>query len=525
MFHLNSSMATTVIALAFIGILNPIAGASGNRPADFDKDGRDDLAVGVPSDVVSGRPGAGSIHLFNGDDDEGLELELSGLGTQDLSDVADVAETNDHFGEAMAWGDFDGDGYSDVAVGVPFEDVGTVADAGAVHVVYGGVESISLDGAQFFTQNSAGIADTAETGDRFGLALATGDFNNDGYDDLAIGVPYEDLAGTNDAGAVHVMYGSAIGLKTTGSQLWTQDLGAMLDQAEAGDRFGLSLVAGDFTGDGYDELAIGIPYEDLIGAANAGAVSLIKGTASKLTSSGNQFWTQNSPGVADTCEANDHFGLTLAAGDFNGDNADDLAIGVPDEDLGLSITNCGAVNVLYSSLGLLRSTNSQFWSQSSSSVPETAEDDDRFGFALAAGDTTNDGYDELLIGVPNESVGSVANAGAVHALRGSAARLTTAGTFLLTQNTAGITDLAETGDGFGQSLTLGDFDGDGFIDAAIGVPFENIGSISDAGAVNVIFGGGSGYTSSGNMFFHQNTPNVEGSCGAGDQFGGQRVHL
>ena len=80
--------------------------------------------------------------------------------------------------------DFNGDGYADLAIGVPAEDVGTLLNAGAVNVIYGSSSGLSATKAKtnpLWTQNSGGIADLAEAGDQFGSSLATGDFNNDGF--------------------------------------------------------------------------------------------------------------------------------------------------------------------------------------------------------------------------------------------------------------------------------------------------------------------------------------------------------
>src|SRR5438067_69051 len=84
--------------------------------------------------------------------------------------------------------------------------------------------------------------------------VAKGDFNGDGIADLAIGVPLADVGGVPDAGAVHVIYGSATGLTATGNQMFTQGSNGVLDRAELNDRFGSALAAGDFNGDGYSDL-------------------------------------------------------------------------------------------------------------------------------------------------------------------------------------------------------------------------------------------------------------------------------
>jgi len=156
--------------------------------------------------------------------------------------VVGTAETGDHFGHALATGDFNHDGIADLAVGLAFEDVGTIVDAGAVTVLYGTAGGLSGTGSQQFTENTTGVVGTAETGDSFGEMLASSDFNNDGVDDVAVGLPMEDVGTLMDAGAVTVLYGTAGGLGGAGSQQFTENTTGVVGTAETGDHFGHALA-------------------------------------------------------------------------------------------------------------------------------------------------------------------------------------------------------------------------------------------------------------------------------------------
>src|SRR4051794_34490794 len=90
---------------------------------------------------------------------------------------------------SMAVGDFNGDGKADLAISAPGETVGGAANAGGVNVLYGPSHGLDSAGNQFWSEAILSVLGTPRANDRYGAALAVGDFNRDGKDDLAIGVP------------------------------------------------------------------------------------------------------------------------------------------------------------------------------------------------------------------------------------------------------------------------------------------------------------------------------------------------
>jgi hypothetical protein len=488
------------------------APAAGSLRADFNQDGFADLAIGAPEEDVGAIAGAGAVNVLYGTAD-GLSGAGSQFLTQDSPGVGGSAEAVDDFGRSLATGDFDHDGFADLAVAAPSEDVGGVVDAGAVNVLYGSAGGLTGTGSQYFTQDSRGVGSSAEANDYFGSELTAGDFDHDGYTDLAIGVIFEDVGSVFNAGGVNVLYGGAGGLTGVGSQFFTQDSPGVASSAEALANFGLALAAGDFDQDGSADLAIGSLEDD-----TAGAVTVLYGSTAGLTGAGSQRFTQDTPGVGSTAEGGDDFGAALTAGDFNGDGFADLAVGASGEEVG-GFFAAGAVNVLYGSAGGLTGTGSQYVTQNTSGVGGSAENGDVFGFALAAGDFDHDGYADLAIGAPSEDLGGGFEVGAVNVLYGSAGGLTGVGSQYFTQDSPGVGSSAEGSDLFGYVLATADFNLDGFADLAVGAPGETIGAAFDAGAVNVLYGSAGGLTGTGSQYITQNTAGVASGAEEEDFFG------
>jgi hypothetical protein len=358
--------------------------------------------------------------------------------------------------------DFNGDGYQDLAIASRYEDVGSKEDAGAVSIIYGSETGLQANSPadQFWHGDSPGVDSTASAFTLFGGILESGDFNGDGYDDLAIGSHVEDIGSIDAGGGVNVLYGSAKGLQSSSpaDQFWSQNSPGVQNSVEEGDHFGGYLSSADFNGDGFDDLAITAWGETVGTVFQAGAVNILYGSGNGLQASSpdDQFWNQNTSGVEDVAEDRDGLGGTTA-GDFNNDGYDDLAITVTNEGIDGTVLS-GAVHILYGSAGGLQtsSPSDQFWHQNSPGVDDSAEDLDAFGFigSVRAGDFNNDGYFDLAVGAAQEDTHGLADVGVVHILYGSDAGLQTSDPAdqLWEQDAAGVEDVAEADDTFGSSL-------------------------------------------------------------------------
>jgi hypothetical protein len=335
---------------------------------DFNGNGKADLAISAINNSAGALNvrGCGELQIIYGST---AGLIGTGNSTWDPTTIGIVGEgqVNEHFGAALAAGDFNGDGYADIAVASPYKD-GAVTDCGAVTVIYGSASGLTAAGNQFFAKLGAQIVQADEIGtdpaganDRFGYALAVGDFSNDGITDLAIGIPGESVNGNAGAGAFEIVSGSSSGLSLAGSvPFWNQDNLANGTVSQTNAQFGSALTVGDFNGDGWLDLAVGVPGQTVNGTSNAGAINLVYGTATGLSAAGGQFWTQDSVATGYASQANAQFGSVLAAGQANADAYVDLVVAAPGQTIPSTVRPCG-VNLLFGSALGLGATGNQFW--------------------------------------------------------------------------------------------------------------------------------------------------------------------
>lgn len=443
-----------------------------------------------------------------------LDLDVSGLETS----------VDDNFGHALSHGDYNGDGYMDLAVGIPdydlyFLNVLVAENTGAVLVYWGGPQGVKANNTQLLYQVNT---DEPEDDDLFGWALSSGDFNNDGLDDLVVGIPKEDVydsisAGVVDAGAVNVFYGHATDFGDA-ADIIHEASGAQPETApDENDQFGKVLATGDFNDDGFADLVVGVYLQDFgtTGSVNnGGKIAVYYGSAAGIDVDSYEYISQNTFNVLDSNESGDLFGRSLAAGDFTGDGIDDLAVGVPGESIG-GLADAGMVQLFRGSTVSGVSTNDSLYSQDT--LNGALEADDGFGHALAAGDINGDGIDDLVVGIWKEDIGSVVNAGAVQVLMGTNGAAGPSNSFgpIITQDNSQVIGTAAGGDRFGQNVLLYDLDNDGYDDLIVGSPRDNIigsGPIVDSGGgVNVLFSNGTDISLVNDLYFTAND--------IGDRFG------
>lgn len=411
--------------------------------------------------------------------------------------------------------DFNGDGYADLAVGVPDGAVGGKAKAGYVTVLRGGPSGLGKHGSYRITQATPEIPGTPEAGDRFGASVALRDLNGDGVAELLVGAPGEDVTGRGkDAGVVVAVAGSRNG-PTHGANVAVG--------TTAGAAYGMSVAAADLTGDGGPDVVIGGKDKVVLHAVVNRGEDVVLATVlatpmgerapvlatGDFTADGTDdlaiaYWTEqpfrqshvrlwtweeSEQGMVNVWNT-DNAGVTsLAAGDFDGDGLDDLALGECREIADENIDDpCGperyalggGIHIAYGHAGGSFGLRSQTLNQDTPGVHGRAETGDRFGAALAVTDVNGDGRDDLVVGAPGEAIGTRKGAGAVTLLLGRTGGLLDASgkasSVPLNQGTPGVPGAAEAKDAFGAAVTAGDFDRDGRADLAIGSPGENASS-------------------------------------------------
>ncbi|MGW2424315.1 FG-GAP-like repeat-containing protein [Streptomyces sp. NPDC001709] len=362
--------------------------------------------------------------------------------------------------------DFNGDGYHDLAIGAPDGAVNVpgpdgnptrALSAGYVTVSYGSKYGAQKTGLKAVTQNSPGVPGDAGQDQRFGRTLANGDFNADGYADLAVASRSKTLD------EVSLLWGSPTGLRS----------GARIPGSEAGPGFGTVLKAGDFTGDGKTDLIVGYSmairlyrgpftadgtpasvqpvdvgamfnYTDAQKRLAVGRIN--KGPADDLVVLGEErrrgrVLLGGASGLRQT-PATVQGGDSVVIADFDKDGYGDVAVGDSAYDRD-SERHAGRVQISYgASGGVDENRVTKTFTEDSTGIPGGVEAGDGFGIDVAAGDLNRDGYPELIVGAPGEHHATCEHCyisgGGMYVLKGSTKGVTGTGAAFYAYNTAGL---------------------------------------------------------------------------------------
>jgi hypothetical protein len=443
-----------------VGLSGTAAAQLAARAPDFNGDTRPDFAVSAPyqRQTAGGAP-VGMVMVFAGNAAGGQDV-LQTLFEGPLP--AGVGTEHGQFGAALAWGKFDWDDYTDLAIAAPYKSVNGVVEAGVVYVYSGSAEGLKESSRLVIHRARGSVLGDPSADANFGHTLTTGDYNRDGYDDLAVTVP----GASYSHGEVQIFNGSFDGLTFAGDQILgpSRFVGQNVEP-ENPNQFGYSTTSGDFDCDGTEDFAIS-------NATTVGQLgfwtsfTILYGPFSSQRRQDSLVWT-----------VEEAFWAKLTAGNFNNDSRNgrpciDIAVGMPGSYAGDDQLFAGSIEVWG------RGSNGSFGRLSRFSqdgaivgVPEVG---DNFGMGIAMGSLNGDGFDDLIVGASGEN----AYRGGFHLLKGSGAGLTTADNIWLHQDAAGIPGVSEDGDYYG--YTLGSTGNRTLIAAAV---TESIGAAEQAGFI------------------------------------------
>ncbi len=471
---------------------------SGNAVAsagDLNGDGFDDIVIGARNSAGSGASSSGEVYVVFGSASAGANVDLGALTGTNGFRLTGI-DAGDFAGKAVnSAGDINGDGIDDLLIGAYKAD-GSGTNAGEVYVVFGKTTAFSaaidlgdIDG------NNGFVIRGAQAEDRAGFSVkAVGDVNGDGIDDIIIGAPENDSTNDPDPGEAYVVFGSAGGLPAT------LDLGALdgtngfkLDGIDAADFVGSSVSGGDFNGDGLNDIIVGAAGADPGGVNYAGESYVLFGKSTAFAATVD-LGALGADGVRILASVSGASGFAVdSAGDWNGDNIDDMAIGAFLTDAG-GRTGAGAIYIVFgaTNLGAAGTIVLGNLVGTDGFVLNGIDSADLAGVSVAlAGDVNGDGFDDIIVGARGADPHGATGSGEAYVIFGGTTFGATGSAELsaLTPEFGFRIDGIDPQDAAGFAVDgVGDINGDGFDDLIVGASLADPGGDADAGESYVIFG-------------------------------------
>jgi uncharacterized lipoprotein YddW (UPF0748 family) len=407
---------------------------------DVNGDGFDDVIVGAHGYTATSNS-TGEAYILYGQADIAAYSSLwigysSGVKTTRIA--ASQWTPRVAFGWSVATGDLNADGYADVVIGSSMAAPASRDGAGIVYAFYGSATASTItlidltypDGTYGEVRIFGGTAH-----EQFGTALACGDVNGDGYDDIIGGSPNASPAGRANAGAAYVIYGSAaISNSTVGNPLKidleehaTLPAGIVVTRIrgdDAGDLCGHAVATGDVNGDGFFDAILGAHLADPPGGTNGGEAYVVYGASDLGQSSKIVDLGLTPPSNANVTRIlgqyyNDQCGWAVATGDVNGDGIDDLLIGANLADSPAAPplrVDAGKLYVEYGKADLKNTSQINLATAHDYAAVFGATAGDRLGNAVAGGADMNfDGIADFIVSAPQVT----RNTGAGYAVYGS----------------------------------------------------------------------------------------------------------
>jgi len=471
--------------------LGAIADRDWGRPVaagDLDGDGYDEVLVSASESwgghmshvyIVRGGPGAAGRGV--------VDLSLGGV-----DQVIIGAALDDNLGSSIEFGDVNGDGYTDLLLCASTANNGSLAEAGAAYLFYGGpsffasaVRDLAVAGSwDVKIGGPQAYGDLGGAGSFNGFdahAAAIGNLNGDNYGDIVLGVHSADGdTGRDQAGRVYVVFGASFPSGTSRTLTNSSHYDVLIYGKSTYDETGDSVLTGDLTGDGLDELIIPNCYYSQALFGCEGAVHIYRGRTT---------WTKNHylrTAPADVTllgwRKYDELGTSAAVGDFNGDGMPDLAAAAPGAELGTFTDQRGdgVIYGLFGSAAYQTGTHTIHYGTATPDFRFVGESEENLGTLVSRGDFNGDGYDDIAAA---ERFGGPETNGVVEVLFGRAF----AGNPTFTANVN--TDVRIVGapqDRIGFSLSVSDVDGNGVHEVLFGTPFNNGSYPNEAGTAYII---------------------------------------